>query len=236
MHRYPGLTSFPRLRPLQLIAAVAAELDAVFRASGPYASVAASKAALPAKAWRAIFGSPSGSEAGNTTDSALDAEPRIIAGALQAAFLRLDKHIVDTPVRLLRQYEVARAASLKSGAVDDPSTLHSANSATQPQRSLSALAGSVFGMAGGLGSKAEPSPEADGAAALRKAGYEALLPAASGSCALLTYVDGARGDIYVACTGDSRAVAGWWDDKARKWEIEALSTDQTGRNLAEVKR
>ncbi|PWN42962.1 protein serine/threonine phosphatase 2C [Ceraceosorus guamensis] len=220
----------------QLIAAVAAELDAVFRASGPYASIAASKAALPAKAWRALFGPSLASEAGVANDPALDADPRIIAGALQAAFVRLDKHIVDTPVRLLRQYEVARAASLKSGAVDDLGSAPAGSSAVQPQRSLSALAGSLFGMAGGLGPKAEPSPEADGAAALRKAGYEALLPAASGSCALLTYVDGARGDVYVACTGDSRAVAGWWDEKAQKWEIEALSTDQTGRNLAEVKR
>ncbi|KAG8986621.1 hypothetical protein FRB90_003874, partial [Tulasnella sp. 427] len=67
----------------------------------------------------------------------------------------------------------------------------------------------------------------------------ALLPALSGSCALLAMLDGANNDIYVACTGDSRAVAGYWDvDKAGKgkWRVEVLTEDQTGRNPNEHKR
>ena len=52
----------------------------------------------------------------------------------------------------------------------------------------------------------------------------------------MVYVDSARRDLYVASTGDSRAVAGYWDERAGRWEVEALSVDQTGRNLAEVRR
>lgn len=72
--------------------------------------------------------------------------------------------------------------------------------------------------------------------ATQKSAHETMLPALSGSCALLTYVDSARGDVFVACTGDSRAVAGWWDHGRQRWEVEALSKDQTGRNMDEVKR
>lgn len=66
-----------------------------------------------------------------------------------------------------------------------------------------------------------------------------LLPALSGSCALLAMVDAANNDLYVACTGDSRAVAGYWDvDSAGqgKWRVEVLTEDQTGRNPNEMKR
>ena len=46
-------------------------------------------------------------------------------------------------------------------------------------------------------------------------------------------------DLYVACTGDSRAVAGVWEERADgkgQWRIEVLSEDQTGRNPSELKR
>ncbi|KAG9049523.1 hypothetical protein FS837_010003 [Tulasnella sp. UAMH 9824] len=67
----------------------------------------------------------------------------------------------------------------------------------------------------------------------------ALLPALSGSCALLAMLDGSNNDMYVACTGDSRAVAGYWDvDKngKGKWRVEVLTDDQTGRNPKEHQR
>ncbi|KAL7410997.1 phosphatase 2C-like domain-containing protein [Mrakia frigida] len=64
----------------------------------------------------------------------------------------------------------------------------------------------------------------------------AILPALSGSCALLTYVDVAAQDLYVALAGDCRAVAGYWVEKEKKWRVEVLSEDQTGRNPKELAR
>ncbi|KAG9006607.1 hypothetical protein FRB94_000533 [Tulasnella sp. JGI-2019a] len=65
-----------------------------------------------------------------------------------------------------------------------------------------------------------------------------LLPALSGSCALLAVLDQAREDLYVACTGDSRAVAGYQVPalQGTKWEADDLSVDQTGRSPSELKR
>ncbi|KAJ6515633.1 phophatase 2C family protein [Mycena sanguinolenta] len=69
----------------------------------------------------------------------------------------------------------------------------------------------------------------------------AMLPAMSGSCALLALLDTAHRNLYVACTGDSRAVAGIWepDDTVEAkghWRVEVLSEDQTGRNPSELAR
>ena len=66
-----------------------------------------------------------------------------------------------------------------------------------------------------------------------------LLPALSGACALLAVLDTAKKELYVACTGDSRAVAGYWDEDGEgngKWRVEVLSEDQTGRNPNELRR
>ena len=51
--------------------------------------------------------------------------------------------------------------------------------------------------------------------------------------------DTANRNMYVACTGDSRAVAGLYEETADGqgiWRVEALSEDQTGRNPNELKR
>ncbi|KAG6378623.1 phosphatase 2C-like domain-containing protein [Boletus reticuloceps] len=66
-----------------------------------------------------------------------------------------------------------------------------------------------------------------------------MLPAVSGSCALMAVFDTAQRDLYVACSGDSRAVAGFWEESADgtgSWRVEVLSEDQTGRNPNELKR
>ncbi|KAH9442791.1 hypothetical protein MJO28_005821 [Puccinia striiformis f. sp. tritici] len=72
------------------------------------------------------------------------------------------------------------------------------------------------------------------------ASLQALLPALSGSCALLAYIDTLRSKVHVACTGDSRAVMGVWDPKANqgkgKWKAQLLSEDQEGLNPREVER
>jgi pyruvate dehydrogenase phosphatase len=50
--------------------------------------------------------------------------------------------------------------------------------------------------------------------------------------------DTAHRDLYIACTGDSRAVAGVWETANGNghWRVEVLSEDQTGRNPNELKR
>ncbi|PLW54421.1 hypothetical protein PCANC_04803 [Puccinia coronata f. sp. avenae] len=72
------------------------------------------------------------------------------------------------------------------------------------------------------------------------ASLQTLLPALSGSCALLAYIDTLRSKVHVACTGDSRAVMGVWDPKANqgkgKWKAQLLSEDQEGMNPREVER
>ncbi|KAF9561037.1 hypothetical protein EC968_005921 [Mortierella alpina] len=66
-----------------------------------------------------------------------------------------------------------------------------------------------------------------------------LLPAISGACALMAYVNLREKDLYVACVGDSRAVMGTLEPKTdggHVWRAVPLSFDQTGRNRWEVKR
>ncbi|KAF9481840.1 protein serine/threonine phosphatase 2C [Pholiota conissans] len=66
-----------------------------------------------------------------------------------------------------------------------------------------------------------------------------MLPAISGICALMAIFDTAHHDLYVACVGDSRAVAGVWQPTSNgqgQWRIEVLSEDQTGRNPSEIAR
>ncbi|KAF8933474.1 hypothetical protein BGZ52_007579, partial [Haplosporangium bisporale] len=66
-----------------------------------------------------------------------------------------------------------------------------------------------------------------------------LLSAISGSCALLAYINTLERDLYVACTGDSRAVLGVKEltaDGGHVWRAVPMSFDQTGRNPWEVKR
>lgn len=67
-----------------------------------------------------------------------------------------------------------------------------------------------------------------------------LAPALSGSCATLAFYDSYSRSLYVACTGDSRAVLGrvipGANGTARGYEVRELSVDQTGANPAEEMR
>ncbi|KAJ4479263.1 phosphatase 2C-like domain-containing protein [Lentinula aciculospora] len=70
-------------------------------------------------------------------------------------------------------------------------------------------------------------------------GIQTMEAAISGSCALMALFDTAQKDLYIACTGDSRAVAGVWksnNDGKGTWEVDVLSEDQTARNPKEVER
>ena len=64
----------------------------------------------------------------------------------------------------------------------------------------------------------------------------ALAPAMSGSCALVATYNAEKGDLYVACTGDSRAVLGSYDVSSQTYAARAMSEDQNGFNAAERDR
>ncbi|KAJ1033265.1 hypothetical protein NDA13_001259 [Ustilago tritici] len=201
----------------KLIAFVALELDKVFREAGEYGEIAKAKSAMPSKLWHAIVGGGPGVNATVGSSTGLDGDPDIVKRAIAKAFRGLDKEIVNTPVELLKEYELSLASTSSSSVAPE------GGAGNTP--SLSSLAHSIF-----------PSSTNATFTATQKSAYESILPALSGSCALLTYIDSARQDVYVACTGDSRAVAGYWDEDTGKWEVEALSVDQTGRNPDEVRR
>lgn len=63
---------------------------------------------------------------------------------------------------------------------------------------------------------------------------ELLMPALSGSCALLSFYDTNSKLLKVAVTGDSRAILGSFKDN--HWTVRQLSIDQTGSNPTEVAR
>lgn len=55
----------------------------------------------------------------------------------------------------------------------------------------------------------------------------------------MALLDTAHQNLYVASTGDSRAVAGYYEESENgegSWRVEVLSEDQTGRNPSELKR
>ncbi|KAK9722715.1 hypothetical protein K7432_002474 [Basidiobolus ranarum] len=68
-----------------------------------------------------------------------------------------------------------------------------------------------------------------------KAVQRYLPEALSGSCALVACLDSDSGDIYVACTGDSRALLGRKRSDGT-FEAVPLSIDQTAKNESEKKR
>lgn len=202
----------------KLIAFVALELDKVFKETGEYANMARSKRSVSSSVWNSLFGSSSAPNGRGATAMALDGDPDIVSRALTKAFRGLDKEITNTPLELLKQYELSLASVPKPHNAGDDAN------------SLSSLAHSIWPSSLGQPKNTSFSTMSQGSA------LESILPAISGSCALMVYVDSARRDLYVASTGDSRAVAGYWDEHAGRWEVEALSTDQTGRNPSEVKR
>lgn len=71
-----------------------------------------------------------------------------------------------------------------------------------------------------------------------KSNIQNILPAISGSCALLSIYDSKTKNLKVAVTGDSRTLIMGYDDKnnSDKWFVRSCSIDQTGDNQDEVKR
>jgi pyruvate dehydrogenase phosphatase len=62
-----------------------------------------------------------------------------------------------------------------------------------------------------------------------------VAPANSGAVAISSIIDVANDDLYVAVTGDCRAIAGW-QDKNGNWRCDVLSEDQEGENVKEIAR
>ncbi|KIP12724.1 hypothetical protein PHLGIDRAFT_61478 [Phlebiopsis gigantea 11061_1 CR5-6] len=121
-----------------------------------------------------------------------DANPELIALAIQRAFTNLDSEIVDAPLRLIAQ------SMLEGGDKEKPQQI--------PDLSKHPMA-------------------------------EAMIKPAI--CALLALFDTAHRNLYVACTGDSRAVAGVWEESPDGngfWRVDVLTEDQTGRNPNELRR
>lgn len=69
----------------------------------------------------------------------------------------------------------------------------------------------------------------------KSAAIKLLLPALSGSCALMSFYDTHTRNLKVAVSGDSRALLGSVNSKG-VWTVKCLSIDQTGRNPNEVER
>lgn len=216
----------------KLIAFVALELDKVFREVGEYSQVAKAKAAMPIKAWRLLFGGPQSSDP-SSNSAGLDGDPEIVKRAIIKAFKGLDKEICNTPLELLKEYELSLLTpSSTSTSTTNPNSSSANSTISSSTGKLSSLAHSIFP----LSSNSSNGERSTVMTATQRTAYETLLPALSGSCALLTYIDSVRGDIYTACTGDSRSIAGYWKPKENRWEFETLSEDQTGRNEKEIKR
>jgi pyruvate dehydrogenase phosphatase len=75
---------------------------------------------------------------------------------------------------------------------------------------------------------------ADDQAAARQTIAALAEVADNGACAISALVDAEAGNLYVASTGDCRAVAGW--EKDGVWRCDVLSEDQMGENPREVER
>jgi pyruvate dehydrogenase phosphatase len=66
-----------------------------------------------------------------------------------------------------------------------------------------------------------------------------ILPGYSGACALAAVIDTEDQNMWVAVTGDCRAVAGYYDrkeDGTGTWRVDVLSEDQTAESPKEVAR
>jgi pyruvate dehydrogenase phosphatase len=154
----------------ELIQRVKDELDKVFHASpeyiasslgyglsAPAGSNADGQGGMADRFWKYLSGRMSSSPTEGGGDLGLlkdlDANPKVVELALKTAFKKLDSDIVNTPIRLLAQHELA-GRKLKRGGGDG----------------------------GGDGTMEK----------LELAVQQALKPAMSGSCALLSYIDIAR--------------------------------------------
>lgn len=144
-----------------------------------------------------------------TSGPSKELPPGATARAVQKAFTDLDYEIISAPLKLL--VTNVDQVSLRKGLIPDLS---------QNPMALPVMQPAMSGMSTWLPLSLHISP---------------IL----GSCALMAILDPASQDLHVACTGDARAVAGYWEETADgsgRWRVEVMSEDQTGRNPNELKR
>ena len=143
-----------------------------------------------------------------------DANPVHFSQVIQEAFMKLDTEITGAPVRILAA-ELAKSDNKDKDFTPDLSKHPLGQAAIMP-----AISGSSIFLC---------ARSRDVFVHVKSAG----------SCAILAVLDTARRNLYVACTGDCRAVAGIWEespDGTGSWKVEVLSEDQTGRNEKEAVR
>ena len=136
--------------------------------------------------------------------------PERVSRAIQDAFVKLDTELINAPLQIL-------ANNL------DPESLK--NNIPDLSKHPLAVTSMLPAISGTFSSSVICLPDTH---------TQSL-----GSCALLAVFDLAHRDLYIACTGDSRAVAGVWEKTADgngHWQVEVLSEDQTGRNPNELRR
>ena len=148
-----------------------------------------------------------------STPAPNEAAPPNVARANETAFTKLDAQIVNAPLEILSH--AVDEEALKKRLIPDLSQHPLATSSIRTAMSGEALFIQLLPLLG------------------------LILSPFIGSCALLAMFDTSNRNLYVACTGDSRAVAGVYEetvDGEGVWRVEALSEDQTGRNPNELKR
>lgn len=144
------------------------------------------------------------------TQAILSSDPAAVSLAIQNAFTKLDNEIINAPLRVLANN--INEESRKNKVIPDLSQ-HPLGLTTM----LPAISGEAILVPHGIVTNR----------------------VRLGSCALMAVFDTANRDLYIACTGDSRAVAGAWEptsDGKGIWRVEVLSEDQTGRNPNELRR
>ncbi|CCK71898.1 type 2C protein phosphatase PTC5 KNAG_0I01070 [Huiozyma naganishii CBS 8797] len=71
---------------------------------------------------------------------------------------------------------------------------------------------------------------------MNRGNVDNILPAVSGSCALLSVFDSKTDSLKVAVTGDSRTLVVGQNETDGKWFVKSCTIDQTGDNPKEVER
>lgn len=140
-----------------------------------------------------------------------DVDPGRVSRAIQAAFVNLDMELINAPLRVLAEY--LNKSGVEKGTIPDLS---------QHPMALASM-----------------EPAITGTSLYRQVAAAGLNPELLGSCAIMALLDTAHQNLYIACTGDSRAVAGVYEeseDGQGTWRVEVLSEDQTGRNPKELRR
>lgn len=196
---------------------VARELDAVFKGAPQYRALASrspSDSDMPA------------ATADEATGGKLDPMWRLLGYSNSAAS---SKHDLGADVNVVQQ--ALKTAFCK---LDDEIVLAPLKELRNHSPGVKSLLSSAVAAATPASSdKSDSPPQPPQTEQLSR-----LLPALSGSCALLAYLDTRARMLHIACTGDSRAVMGTYDPSASggKWRVDVLSEDQTGRNPNEVER